>query len=69
MPNLNKAHAFAERLAETFETAIKELGPMTDDELAAGVAEFVLCAGDVAPDFPDKLCDIVQSISVERVPQ
>jgi hypothetical protein len=64
-----KAHAFAVRLGDTLEVALREIGAMSDDELAAGLAEFVLCTGLVAPAMPAKLCDIVQSIHVEAVPQ
>ena len=56
-------------LGNTLEVALREIGAMSDDELAAGLTEFVLCTGLVAPAMPAKLCDIVQSIHVEAVPQ
>lgn len=65
----NKAHAFADRLGDLLETFLRESGPLPDDELAAGIAEFVLCASIVAPNLPGRLCDIIQSVHVERLAQ
>lgn len=64
MADLARAHELAKKLADFLFEDIHRHGPMSGGEVAATIAELVLCVDQVAPSCKQQLVEMLSAIEV-----